>query len=250
MHYISSPNLPQNRVRALLISETAGEAVIKEIEKRDIEPIVVHACSDIADPVSSHPDMLFHHLGGNKMLYYKNADKSVIKRLSELGFEMIESSTQLRPDYPYDIALNSVRVGSNLLCLQKYTDKAILDYCVKEKIHIINVRQGYSKCSTCVVDDSSIITADKSIANSAYVCRIDVLTVNPGYINLKGYSEGFIGGCSGKSERNKIIFIGDVTRHQNYSEIKSFLDKREIKIDILGDGELHDVGSIIPLLEE
>lgn len=250
MQFIKTPNLPQKRVKVVLISETAGGEIIKSIENRGIEPVIVHSCADIAKPVSSHPDMLFHHLGGSKMLYYKNADKGVIKKLAELGFDLIPANLNLKADYPYDIALNSVRVGGNLFCLRKYTDKVLLDYCENEKIHIINVRQGYSKCSVCVVDEKSIITADKSIAKGAQECGIDVLIVDHGFISLEGYTEGFIGGCCGKTDKNKIMFVGDLRKHKNFALIKSFLDKRKIGIDCLGYGNLNDVGSIIPLIEE
>lgn len=250
MQFIKTPNIPQKRVKAVLISESAGEGVIKSIENRGIEPVIVHSCADIAKPVSSHPDMLFHHLGGSKMLYYKNADKGVKNRLAEMGFDMIPATHHLKTNYPYDIALNSVRIGSNLFCLQKYTDKVLLDYCENRKIHIINVRQGYSKCSVCVVDEKSIITADKSIAKRAQECSIDTLTIESGFVRLEGYTEGFIGGCCGKTDKNKILFVGDLRKHKNYSQMKSFLDKRKIEIECIGEGNLNDVGSIIPLIEE
>ena len=42
---------------------------------------------------------------------------------------------------------------------------------------IINVKQGYAKCSICVVSDNAIITADKGIAKAAIQNRIDVLEI-------------------------------------------------------------------------
>lgn len=250
MQFVKIPNLPQKRVKAVLISETVGADNLKTIEKLGIEPIVVHSCYDIAPAVSSHPDMLFHHLGGNKIVYYKNADKTVIKRLTELCFEMIASKAHLKQNYPYDIALNSARVDNYLFCLEGYTDKEILNYCAKSSVHIINVKQGYTKCSTCVVDEASIITSDIGIAKRADECGVAALLINHGFIKLKGYDEGFIGGCCGKIDKNKILFIGNLKNHKNCVEIKEFLKERKIEIEVISDSNLCDVGSIIPLLEE
>lgn len=250
MSYIESPNLPSKEVKAVLISSEAGAEVFRILEKRGVEAISVPRCPDIAPEVSSHPDMIFHHLGDNKMIYYKGAAEPVCRRLEELGFELSESSAKLEAKYPKDIALNAARVGNYLFCNEKYTEKTVLEFCGNNKIHIINVKQGYAKCSVCVVDSNSIITADKSIASAATEYGLQALLISPGSISLPGYNYGFIGGCCGKIARNKIMFCGDITSHPDYKKIKDFLSKRNVEIEILGSGPLFDIGSIIPLIEE
>lgn len=250
MKYIKSPNLPAKKVRAVLISCDAGTEVLRELEKRGAEAISVPHCPDIAKPVSAHPDMLFHHLAYDKLIYYKGVPESVCGLLRKLGFELIESSAALEAKYPKDIALNAARVGKFLICNEKYTDKKILDYCRKNKVHIINVKQGYAKCSVCVVDSNSIITADKSIASEAQKYGLQALLISPGHIRLDGYDYGFIGGCCGKIAQNKMLFCGDITLHPDYKRIKDFLAARDVEIETLGSGTLFDIGSIIPLVEE
>ena len=53
---------------------------------------------------------------------------------------------------------------------------------------LVDVHQGYTKCSTVIVDETSIITYDEGIikACSKYP-DISVLRVAPGFVRLDGY---------------------------------------------------------------
>jgi hypothetical protein len=250
MSFIEYPNLPTNDVKAVLISKEAGGEVMKILEKRGVEALIVPPCTDIAPQVSAHPDMLFHHLGGDRIIYYRGAAGTVCRRLTELGFDMERSDMPLEPQYPHDIALNAARVGNYLFCNAKYTDRTILNYCSQSNIHIINVRQGYAKCSVCVADDNSIITADSGIAAAARECGINVLLIRSGFINLPGYGSGFVGGCCGKAGYHKMFFCGNISAHPDFAEIKKFLSVRNIEIETLGTDPLCDIGSIIPLTQK
>lgn len=250
LNFVENPNLPNNRVSTVMISECAGNDVISHLERKKIEVITVPVCGDVALPVSNHPDMLFHHLGGNQIAKYRGADKKVCYRLAKLGFELIESTKVLSPIYPYDIALNAARVGDFLFCKKRHTDKVIIDDNERRGIHIIPVTQGYTKCSVCVVDENSIITADVGIAEAARNNGFDVLIISEGFIKLPGYNSGFIGGCCGKINCNKLAFCGEISNHPDFESIKKFMSDRKIEIETLGNSPLLDIGSIIPLIED
>jgi hypothetical protein len=249
MNFINIPNLPIKKVKAVLISSSAGSDILQYLEKRGVEAIIVPPCRDIASQVSTHPDMLFHHLGNNKMVYYKRADSKVCQRLVQLGFELTQSGVTLKPQYPNDIALNSARVGNYLFCNEKFTDKTIINYCKQNDVHIVPLKQGYSRCSICIVNENSMITADKGIALAAEDLGLNVLLISAGFIDLSGYNTGFIGGCCGKISNNKIIFSGDISKHSDYLEIKRFLDQYKVEYESIGSYRLLDIGSIIPLTE-
>jgi hypothetical protein len=249
LNFLETPNLPRRMVKVVLISNGAGEDVIRDLHKRNIETILVPPCVDIARPVASHPDMLFHHLGGNRLVCYRGADKLVCERLKELGFELIISENILSSHYPYDISLNAARVGNFIFCNEFYTDKIILENCKLRGLHIIPVKQGYAKCSICVVDENSIITADDGIAQAAKNNGIDVLIIHEGFIKLPEYNTGFIGGCCGKIDHDKMAFCGDILRHPDFNVIKTFLHDRGTEIITLGESSILDIGSILPILE-
>jgi hypothetical protein len=249
LNFIDNPNLPRHRVKVALISNGAGNDVISDLYNMNIEVITVPPCIDIASPVASHPDMLFHHLGGNRIAFYRGADSSTCKILMNLGFNLLECDNVLSRRYPHDITLNAARAGNFLFCNEFYTDKVILENCKLSGLHIIPVKQGYTKCSVCVANETSIITADVGIAQAARNNGLEVLKIREGFIKLPEYNTGFIGGCCGKLDRDKMAFCGDVSIHPDFEAIKKFLSDREIEIITLGEGQLLDIGSILPIME-
>jgi hypothetical protein len=248
--FVKIPNLPLKPIKTVLISAEAPKSAFIRLQNLDVEPIAVPPCENLARPVCTHPDMQFHHLGGHKMVYYPNKDLSACRRLSELGFILKKCDKELNSVYPNDIALNAARVGQSLLCHPDYTDQTILKYCTNNQIHIRPVRQGYAKCSTCVVDNNSIVTADRNIARCAKQFGIDVLLIQPGFINLPGYETGFFGGCCGKLSANKLFVCGDLTLHPDYIRIYAFLQERDIALEMLRGEPLTDIGSVLPISEK
>lgn len=251
MKFVNSPNLPKSKVKAVLISADAGQAALNDLKRLGVEPITVNPCPDLQPQVAAHPDMLFHHIGNNRIIYYKSTDRGVYERIKQLGFELISINNSLEKEYPNDIAINAARIGNYLFCKRKNTAKEILDYYINENINIIDIKQGYAKCSVCVVSEKAIITADRSIAASAKNVGMDVLLIKEGFIKLKGYNYGFIGGCCGKLSENTLAFCGNIELHPDYNRIKNFLEEHNVSIIIIDkESELHDIGSIIPLIEE
>jgi hypothetical protein len=247
--FVQNPNLPENPVQTVLISARAPKCVFRRLESLGIETIPVPDCEELGKPVSAHPDMQIHHLGGKKIVCQQNLGLSLRRRFIDLGFELIKCESTLKPAYPFDIALNAARVGRTLLCRPDFTDRIVTDACGKNQIHIQSVRQGYAKCSVCVVDGSSIITADKGIERAAKLCGIEVLLIQPGFIRLPGYGTGFFGGCCGKLAADHMFFCGDLSSHPDCGKIRAFLSERGIEAESIAHEPLSDIGSIIPLIE-
>lgn len=114
---------------------------------------------------------------------------------------------------------------------------------------MIPVKQGYSKCSICVVNESAVITDDESVFAAAGNFLNDVLFVSKGSIGLKGYNYGFIGGCSGKISDNKIAFNGRIESHTDSNQIIDFLQKHSVEPVELTNSKLLDIGGILPLMQ-
>ena len=188
MHIVKTPNLPQGRVEAVLVNEKA-ENIADALAQRGVMVLTVPVCRMISGPVSSHADLQYHHLGGSRIAAAFPASKTS-EQIKELGFRILAAQRAIGSPYPGDIGLDAARIGSLLICRLPYTDPALLDYCEKNDVQIINVRQGYAKCSVCVVDERSIITADEGIAAAAETNGIAVLRIRAGYIELPGMSCG------------------------------------------------------------
>ncbi len=245
MKQILKANLPQSRVSAVAISCKAGEA-IKKLNELNIKTFIIEAEKRLPEPVNSHTDLQLVHFGNNK-LFVQNEQLFVGNQ--EKDFQIIKISSEPNNIYPNDVRLNCAIIGNKIICNTKTIAKEILDYAYKTEMTVINVNQGYSKCSVCIVNENAIITDDKSIFSAAGNFLNDVLFVSKGSIELKGYNYGFIGGCCGKIDKNVMAFNGAIESHTDYNSIIDFLDKHSVKCLELHKNKLNDIGGIIPLYE-
>lgn len=243
MKFLQHPNLPQNKVSLAVIA--AGNCEIKAaLESKGITVIEVIAHKSLSKPVASHADMQLHDMGGGRVVAAKAAD-ALIRKLEELGFSV--EKQELSAKYPGDVALNCFLLGKNLFCNQKGTSKLLLNNYQSIGAGIVNIKQGYAKCSVCIVDENSIITADPGIAEAATLQGIDVLRIKSGAVSLPGYESGFIGGCCGLIAQDKLAFTGNLSRHPDAERIKAFCVSKGVGTVELADSELIDIGGILPL---
>lgn len=248
---IKIPNLPDGNVSCVLLDTRAPKKVIDELNNRNIEIVPVFAHPDVYSAVACHPDIMFHHISGNIIVYAPNTPPQIIEVLCAKGFEMIMGETFLNNKYPGNIAYNVARVGSFAFHNIKYTDPVVKKLLEQQGIRLIHVKQGYSKCLTCVVDSNSIITSDRDIHRKAVGVGLDVLLIEPdNSIKLEPFDMGFIGGATGLIAKNKLLFTGDITLHKNYQEINDFLSLKAVDMVIIKDEHLIDLGTIIPISQE
>ena len=124
-------------------------------------------------------------------------------------------------------------------------DKAVLKLCESLEIETINVNQGYTRCSTLVINDRAAITSDISIKNALESNGAEVLLISPGNIFLDGFDYGFIGGA-GVSFDGKTVFFGNVKKHPDYEKIRGFCKKYNSKLEILCEHiPLTDIGGAV-----
>ncbi len=198
--------------------------------------------------VSAHPDMSMARI--NDVLFISS---DVHESFISIGEKTVicnreGSAGEDKLNYPRDIEFNCVQVGNKLICNKKYTNSKILDYAEKNELIIIDVKQGYAKCSTCVVTDNAIITEDTSIADKAAEYGIDVLKITKGSVGLCGYDYGFIGGAGGLIEKSLLAFNGNLFSHPDFYKIFEFCYNSSVGIVSLSSGKLYDIGSIIRIV--
>lgn len=242
--FVKSPNLPEKRI-SICMASTEYPSVISDLKSLSIEVIPVERCNDIQHGVSSHADMICHHVGDNNIFLY-NYSENLKHTLESYGFNVTYADLKLNPTYPNDIAFNVARVGEKLICNTKYTCNKIIAGI--DKSNIINTAQGYAKCSVLVIDNNSIITSDPNIYTVAQKNGIDVLHISCGFIRLDGYEYGFIGGCGSKIDFHTLFLTGDVNSHPDSERIIDFTKKKGVDIICGSSKTLIDIGSIIPLL--
>ncbi len=230
--------------KQLIVDCRISEKSEKCLEKMGFELIKIPQCNLFDNPVSAHPDMLMTKI--NNVLFI---DSSIHDLFTTKSVKFVERGGEVKNNetlkYPYDIEFNCVQVGDKLICNKKYTNEVIVAYAEKNGITIIDVKQGYAKCSTCVVTDNAIITEDSAIAKKANEFGIEVLKISKGSVGLSGYDYGFIGGASGLIENKLLAFNGNILNHPDFERIFEFCYKHSVGIVCLSDEKLYDIGSII-----
>ncbi len=239
--YIKTPNLPQKRVNTVIIGEKYKETKT-ELESFGIEVLSVKENIKLDEETSCHADMLFLHTGDNKV-FIDESQTDLINILSKKGFILTEQKGISSP-YPNDTLLNKAVLNRYIFGLTNNNQLNRLKY------ESITVKQGYTKCSICVVDENSIITDDTEIATLLKNYQFDVLLISKGDIYLSEKHYGFIGGTCGKLNKDTIYFNGNLKMHKDYTRIIDFLNNRNIKPVFNESRILTDIGGIIPIIEE
>lgn len=174
-----------------------------------------------------------------------NSCQQLNKALSA-NYYVISCGEEFGGKYPENVGLNAAGLGNKLLCRVPSLDSQVKDYCKKRGYELINVNQGYAKCSCAVVSDNAIITADQGIIRALQLSSIEVLPIGKGSVSLCGAEYGFIGGASGyDKDRNMLYFCGNINKHPDYQKIKDFCDTHRTTIFSLTDNDLTDIGGIV-----
>lgn len=213
-------------------------------EKTGIESLSLEEYSRLDTPVSSHADMLICKIENTVFCYedYYLDNKSLFEKI-ENNYKVVKVSKKCSKDYPNDIGLNALVIGKTVFSRLDFCAKEILDYARENGYKLINVNQGYSACSTLVLNQRSAITSDISIYNALINEGFDALLIVSKGIELKGYNCGFIGGAGGVYN-NTAYFFGDISLHQDFSKISSFLKEYNCKIVSILSGGVYDFGGI------
>ncbi|NLM43189.1 MAG: hypothetical protein GX201_04120 [Clostridiales bacterium] len=246
-NFITKPNLPENRVKTVVIDYRTGLEILSSLAGMEIDVIKTVCCNELYDAIKGHPDILIHHVIGENIVIAPNVFERLAPKFSKKGFALTKGATWLHRNYPYNIAYNVLRIGNLAFHNTKYTDPEILKLYEKYNIKLIHMNQGYAKCSVCVVDEHSAITHDKGAAKVLEDNGIEVLFIEPGNINIDQLDYGFIGGSSGMLSKDIIAFSGNIERMKDYVKIMEFIALKGISIKILSDKKIMDIGSIIPI---
>ena len=277
--------------RNLYISKNADDRLVSYLKAKGYEicpvssfgvvsePILgSHNVGAVSEPISDHADVFYCRMGavsGSPVISAfdqahcepKHSGPTILDTVSADPVLGGSAPTKLSASYPDDCAYNAACTGKYLICRMDSTAPEILEYAEAHGMAVINVRQGYAKCSTVVVDENSIITYDRGIAKACAATggriiqadadtverhnekcstagALTVLLVTPGHVLLPGMDTGFIGGASGRVG-DEIVFNGDLSAHPDFVAIREFIENRGLKCKWFPEFPLTDIGSIV-----
>ena len=196
-------------------------------------------------PVSSHADMLINIIEDRIFCYedYYLENKIIFDIAENEGYSIIKCTPPESSEYPYDIGLNALILGKKIFGNIKHLSKELISYAVEMGYELINVKQGYTACSTLVLNEKCIVTADSSIKKSMEKENIEVIFIDDSSIKLNGYNKGFIGGASGVVCDN-ICFFGNPATLDRYESIKEKIISLKMNEISIMSGEVYDFGGI------
>lgn len=244
--FLESPNIPNGKATTVFayIDDIALKKTFDELSIKVVN-VIKNALLDT--PVSRHADILVNYIGNDTFFIDKNQTELCNFIKNNDGKTVIIE--KIKSPYPDDCLLNFADIGDYIICNKSILTKEIIDLLPNKTI--INVKQGYSKCSVCIVKHNTIITDDISVYNAiSQYDNIKSLLVEKGSITIDKYDYGFIGGCCGLIDKDILLFNGDLSTHTDFDKIKNFLYDNNVNyIDIKGK-PLKDIGSIIPITEK
>jgi len=248
--FVEHANLPHD-VKQLIVGEKYSSILDDSLKKLDVEPIYCPPNPFIDKRLSGHADLSVLHTGGNTVFLSSNLQNNdFANKLEEIGTKTVFPQVEMGKKYPNDSQYNICVMGNDYFCSPKVSQNSIVDYLTNNRHNRIAVKQGYCRCSICVVDYRSIITADRGIYLKAIENGIDCLLIAPGYIALDGYDYGFIGGCSFKISDRIICFTGTLDEHPDKQNILNYLSSKNVEPILLTDLPVFDIGSAVPLTEK
>ena len=244
-NYVSRPNLPQGRVTLAAVSGKYPQ-IVAALEKRGIRCITTKPDARLQPPVSDHADMQMFHLNENRTFVLKG-EQELKQRLEQAGFMVAETANPPIATYPGDVLCNAMQIGDKLFASVGAVEPTIYSVAESMGLRTIHVNQGYTKCSTAVINENAIITMDAGIGAAGKFMGLDIMIISERHIQLPGYEYGFIGGCCGLIDKNVLAFTGRLDSLSFEKPIQEFCKKHNVQIVELTDEPMFDIGGILPL---
>ncbi len=235
------------------LSELAGKPLVSYLAKAGYNINFIRQNNYVDPRISTHADLFMCQIGlwDEAGLFFGDPEK-------------------LGPDYPQDVIYNAVCTRDYFVHNIDLTDPDLMESMmiwhesmsyqdgISDLGKILDVSQGYARCTCLPVDNCSFITSDTGIAAALESQESYVLKIRPGSILLPGFEYGFIGGCAGHiyvdnledpagPPQRAIVFNGDLSRHPDFQRIVDFIRSRNIHPVYFENYTLEDIGSILSM---
>lgn len=195
----------------------------------------------VSPPICCHSDALYLKLNQNTFII-SSCQLDNKDLLEKSGYNVIVCDA-LKPGYKTECFLNYIINDKYVI---KNPSTAFSEYDeYLTNLKEIDVKQGYTRCSTICVNSNAYITDDEGIYKTLKENEIDCIKISKGEILLEGYDYGFIGGASVKLNDSEILFFGDFDNQNDKSAVVEFLKKYNMNPIFIENKKLIDLGSAI-----
>lgn len=220
----------------LLISHKSKKEFKDFLEENKIEYLLTIDNPNLDKRIADHPDLSVFVIDSKNIIVDENVYDYYKKNLEDIN---VIKGQKVNKNYPKDSIYNVVKF-KNFYIHNDFTEKNIEKFLKDYKF--LKVNQGYTRCSSIVLNDS-IITSDYGIYKKLKK-KINIILIEEEKIDLDGFDKGFIGGTCGKLSDKLLIFNGDIKSLSCYGIIYKQSKKENIDI-IYPKCKLLDTGSLI-----
>lgn len=193
--------------------------------------------------IRNHADLLLCPTT-NHLFLSQEISAIIMPQLSVPSTETSILSEALTTCYPKTALLNVILTSSHLICNIKAVCSELLCYAKDNKLDIIPVKQGYTRCTTLPLSDKIFLTDDPGMAKILEQHHLTVFKVEANHVKLQHQTTGFIGGTAGVIG-DTVYFNGDITRHPSHEIIIKACRLAHLNIIQVPNEPLVDIGSIL-----
>ena len=224
----------------LCIVNSENKAVTDVLEQYGYVCIPTQKSECVSEPIALHADVLYLKSENNK-IFVSSCQNDNIDMLKQRGYNI--EAVKLAPGYKTECLLNMIITENNVICNPKTCmDLSLL----QSRKEIIEVKQGYTRCSTIALNSDNFITEDEGIYSVLSKKGKNCLLIEKGYVRLDGYDYGFIGGASVYLKENStLLFSGDISVHPDFERIKIFCKNINVTTDYIDNMELTEIGGVV-----
>lgn len=218
-----------------MLDQRVPRPIRQYLTARGLQVVTTCALEGLLPPLNTHTDLQIIQVGEQLI-----CAPCLLEYYKQHLPQAIPGAASPKGRYPYDARYNALVVGKRVFHRTDITDPVVLAAAKKQGFSLVPVRQGYAACSSLVVSEEAVITADAGMARAFLECGLDVCRISPGNIALSKFPYGFIGGAGGRLGTGEILFFGTPTEER----IFSFLSKHG-KTGVFFPGGLADFGGWI-----
>ena len=222
----------------IIVDYRIHKQALLELEKKG--SVVLFRSEKIQGPLEGHADVCMFHNSFETVLA-PDAPEYIQQELRNHGIAFCTGTKLSGSSHPCTATYNAAGSQGLLIHNTQFTEPKILS--LYQSAQTVHVKQGYSRCSTLILNHKAIITSDKGIASSLQRKKKKVLLVKSKNITLPGLPYGLFGGCCGIF-RDTVFFAGSLSFLEEGEKINDFIIQEGFHIIELQPTILQDVGGI------
>lgn len=236
----------------LIADPRTPDCEVSVIESLGFKVVASEYLDFLYEGVKGHPDLQFAPVG-DRLICHRGISKVKLRELQGHGVECVQSLSALALPYPGHVILNASIGGGALVHRTDITDGALLEEAIRKGLRLIDVRQGYGRCSTSYIGEGCFATNDRGVAAALSENGFRVFISPYGDVELEGFDYGFLGGCLSMvmAGTDRLVLVsGNLNEYVMGRELREFIKSSgAIPVEV-GKGRLKDRGSVLQVFKK